>query len=221
MTITGLNAQPKAAALPEAAELESKPAMAPSVPENDPSAKAAFDAVMSVLTAPPEKAAPAPTALETAVRPAAKQAAPAANTQSVLATVDETARKLDHVAPKTTLHFISRYPTLTLYVDVGFREQHQGVGIVRNVPIRFKDGRYLTENLEVAKALRAHPKFNAMFQEAQTAQLAAYVAGAARAREMMRSNITAGPASSADSNDFAQMGRMTELDNIDNTLFRM
>ena len=199
----------------------SQPAVAPPVSADDPDANEAFAAVMQALAAPAAPVPDLPRAVETEVRPQVKQAAAAPSAQPMREAVGAATKTVNTEVGTATAHFISRYHSLTLYVDVGFREQHQGVGIVRNVPIRFKEGRYLTNDKAVAAALRKHPRFNMMFQETNSAQLSAFVAGAAKAREMLRNNVTAGPASSNDSNDFAQMSKDAELAGIEQKLFQL
>ena len=201
------------------AALESQEQAPITIGENDPDAKAAFDAVMAALSTPAVQPEQPVKPADTEVRPQVKQAAPAHGTQPMREIVGEAARTV--VTTAAQAYFISRYPQLTLYIDVGFREQHQGVGIVRNVPIRFKDGQFRTDNARVAEALRKHSKFNAMFQEAKSQQLAAYVAGAARARTLLRNNVTAGPAASSDNNDHAMMMREAELTGVEERLFAL
>ncbi len=223
MTIAPISALPKAAKPADTADTAAlaaaAPATAPFVPDDDLDAKSAYEAVMQALASPAVPVDNVPRAIETEVRPQAKQAAAMPSSQPMHDIVGEAAKTAATADKAANAHFISRYHALTLYVDVGFREQHQGIGIVRNVPIRFKEGRFITENSEVAKALREHPRFNSMFQETQSAQLAAFVAGAAKARQMLRNQITAGPASSNDSNDFAQMGKDAELNAVEQKLF--
>ena len=119
-------------------------------------------------------------------------------------------------------HFASRYPALTLYVNVGqVQFDKHGTRQPRNYPVTFRNGLYTTKSKAVAEALRAHPRFNGMFQEVRSAAVASLVSATASARAKMQQQITHGPAGSNVPSEAAFMQQAAQIAQVEQKLFTL
>ncbi len=113
------------------------------------------------------------------------------------------AEKEAHAAVKAQQHrFMSPYPRLTIYVDIGRRETENGNTRTSPVPIVFKNGTFLTSDARVAAAIRKHKKCNTnLFREVNDVTAAARMMAAQQAETLLRNSVQQGPTGAGDGSE--------------------
>lgn len=117
--------------------------------------------------------------------------------------------------------FLSRFPSLTLYVEVEGTRADGTVGRM-NQPIQFKNGTFTTRDRNIAAAVRNHRRCNTVtFREAPSQEAAAMFAAANRARANMRTGVQVGVVSAAQGNDMAFMQHEAQLGNVEDRIIQL
>ena len=122
----------------------------------------------------------------------------------------------------TVIRFISRFPELTIYVNIGETDREPGGQLVRrDKKIQFKGGLFETVDARVAQMIRQHRACGSqLFREESDEATAALRRAAAIKQNALRSPTYSGPTSSLDAGEAAIARGMNELDALENNLLR-
>lgn len=131
-------------------------------------------------------------------------------------------RKVQAAKASKIVRFISRFPELIIYVNMGGTEREPGGQLIRkDKKIAFAGGVYETTDARVAQMIRQHPQCNGtLFREESDETTAALRRAAATKQAAMRSPTFSGPTSSLDGGEAAIMRGMHDLDQIETNLMK-
>lgn len=148
--------------------------------------------------------------------PAPVRAAPKSMAPMPSAAVADMLAAQDAVAPADEMvTFISRMPSLTMYVEMPGKVMDRGQAVPRMQQIQFTNGFYRTDDPVKVAAIRAHPRCNSgLFREAPSNEAAALFRAATSAREKLRSNAMNGVTTALQGNDTTFMNNDAQLANV-------
>lgn len=125
------------------------------------------------------------------------------------------------VAEPRQFMFLSQFPALQIYIDMGLTETEAGTSNVvsRPVAVRFTSGVFITKNSAIAAAMRKHKRFGSMFREELNAEATMMRAKLADARAKLRSPTYAGPTASSDGQESAFNAQDYQLAQVEQKFF--
>lgn len=125
-------------------------------------------------------------------------------------------------APAQTQYmFMSRFPQLVVYVEMGKFVEEKGRAIRAPVQVKFANGIFVTSHEDLAQALRSHKRCGRLFNEERSRELVAVREAAARARANMTSPAFVGATASTDGSDPAFLRQAAELETLENRVFTL
>lgn len=133
----------------------------------------------------------------------------------------ETVISEDDKSPTHVL-FISPYPNLVIYADLGGTMKDRDEVVRRQVKVQFKNGFFRTDDPELIKAIRSNRRCNTrMFREAPSNEAGVLFRAAEEARNSMRAGAVSGVTTSAQGNDMQFLNNDAQLSNTQDRIFTL
>lgn len=172
--------------------------------------------------APPAKAPEAKAKAKSAPTLSAPTAAQITAARDLLAQVDAASPKSEGEELDTPAVFISRYPALTMHVEVKNRTELDRNRVAQPVtmPIQFKNGLYSTSNSHTAVQLRTLAlRHRQYFREEKDERIAAVTLEAYRVSKLQQGGSVSGVATSDHGAAPSQLKTLQELEAIQTAAF--
>lgn len=119
-----------------------------------------------------------------------------------------------------TYNFMSRFPNLVIYVNMGGQEREKGGELIRrDTPVQFKNGVFQTTNKKLAALIRMHPQCNTqIFRETVSEEMFHLRKAAAARGAATRTPTFAGATASSDGGELGLLQQQRVYEDIENRI---
>lgn len=202
---------------PKVAEQPSKPA--PALPDEE-KLKATLEQALSPIPADPAAAVAqqaTPRRDDHEAKTFAAHRDPDVKQETLAAAI--AAQALDKKGEQT-FNFMSRFPSLVIYVNTGAQEREKGGEMIRrDTPVQFKNGVFQTTDKKLAALIRMHPQCNTqIFRETVSEEMFHLRKAAAARGAATRSPTFAGATASSDGGELGLLNQQRVFEDIENRI---